>query len=97
MCKILEHCVKFVPTRPAEGKYILPNGSILDFDDTRFFKILLGGDQLTVARVRGAQALRMSQDKAKDRLEGIVPVVEDWHARMTLMKVRKMDIKTACV
>ena len=41
--------------------------------------------------------VRMSQDKAKDRLEGIVPVVEDWHARMTLMKVRKMDIKTACV
>ena len=63
------------------------------------YKILLGGDQLiiTVARVRGAQALRMSQDKAKDRLEGVVPVDEDWHARMTLMKVSKNVSRTRIV
>lgn len=77
----------FVPTQPSEGELTLPNGSTLDFDDTRFHNIILGGDQLTVARVRGTQALRISEDKAIDRLEGITAVMEDWHARMTLMKV----------
>lgn len=52
-----------------------------------FFRILLGGDQLTVAHVRGTQALRATEDKAIDRLEGIIPIVADWHARMTLMIV----------
>ena len=76
-----------VPTLPAEGKLVLGNGSTIDFDNTRFFKILLGGDQLTAARVRGTQALRDTEDKAVDRLEGVVAVVEDWHTRMALMKV----------
>ena len=42
----------------------------------------MGGDQLTVARVRGIQALWQAQDRPVDRLEGLIPVVEDWHARM---------------
>ena len=42
---------------------------------------------LTSARIRGTQALRSTEDKAVERLEGIVPVTEDWHSRMTLMKV----------
>ena len=33
------------------------------------------------------KALRDKHDRAIDRLEGIIPVVEDWHARMTLLKV----------
>ena len=31
----------------------------------------MGGDQLTVARVRGTQALRQAQDRPVDRLEGL--------------------------
>ncbi len=72
---------------PVEGKHVLPNGNSLAIDNTRFHKILLGGDQFTVARVRGTQALRVSEEKAVDRLEGVIPVVEDWHTRMTLNKV----------
>ncbi len=87
MAKILARYMKLVPTVEVEGHLQLPNGSVLDFDDTRFFPILLGGDQLTIARVRGTQALRDTQDKRVDRFEGILPVVEDWHSRMTLMKV----------
>ncbi len=79
MSHILEAYMDLVPTHPAEGKHVLPNGSSLAFDNTRFHKILLGGDQLTVARVRGTQALRVSEEKAVDRLEGVIPVVEDWH------------------
>lgn len=88
MGKILEHYMTLVPTTAHVGHYSLPSGDIMDFDDTRFHKILFGGDQLTVARIRGTQALRDTQDKPTDRLEGVSPVVEDWHTRMTLMKVR---------
>ena len=70
-----------------EGHHTLPNGEMLDFDDTSFFTLLLGGDQLTVACARGAQAMRASHDRPSDRLEGIIPVVEDWHSWMTLMRV----------
>ena len=59
----------------------------MDYDTTEFFKILLGGDQLTVARVRGTQALRQTEDTAVNHLQGLIPVIEDWHARMALVKV----------
>ena len=93
MTKILEKFHELVPTLSHEGHLKLPNGGVLDFDDTRFFQIHLGGDQLTVARARGAQALRASHDNPHDRLEGIIPVIEDWHSRMTLMRVRLVCIE----
>lgn len=74
MSEILTHYqTTLVPTLPVEGHHTLSNGSVIDFDDTRFHELLIGGDQLTVARIRGAH------DKRADR--------EDWHTRMTLMKV----------
>ena len=87
MSKILEHFMTFVPTLPKEGEITLHNYSKVAFDDTDFFKLLLGGDQLTAARIRGTQALRVTQDKAVDRLQGLIPVVEDWHSRMALVDV----------
>ena len=48
----------------------------------------MGGDQLTVARVYGTQCLFRGIDKAMEHLQGIIPVQEDWHARMNFMKVR---------
>lgn len=49
--------MKFVPSIPMEGQASLPDGVNLTYDDTKSFKILFGGDQLTVARIRGTQAL----------------------------------------
>ena len=91
MGKILEHYMTLVSSTTAVGHYSLPSGDDMEFDDTRFHQILFGGDQLTMARIRGTQALRDTQDKPIDRLEGVTPVVEDWHTRMTLMKVT--DVK----
>lgn len=48
---------------------------------------LVGGDQLTTARARGAQLIQSDYDSSKDRLAGLLPVTEDWHAKMCLMKV----------
>ena len=56
--------------------------------EEEFFQgILFGGDQLTVYRSRGAQAARCNDDVAVERLDGVTPVTEDWHARLTLMRV----------
>ena len=92
MGKILKHYMSLVPTVSAEGRLLLPNGSEEEFDDSRFHSILFGGDQLTAARIRGAQALRDTQDKKVDRFEGLIAIIEDWHSRMTLLKVKIISI-----
>ena len=55
--------------------------------DYKLTKILLGGDQLTVARAHSAKGMRVNHENAKSCLKGIIPVIEDWHTRLTLMKV----------
>ena len=87
MGKILDYYMKLVPALRCEQHVSLPNGGVIDTDNTQFFSILFGGDQLTVARIRSTQALRDTHDSAVDCCEGIISVIEDWHSRMTLMKV----------
>ena len=52
-----------------------------------FHHILLGGDQLTVVRVRGRQSARKNMNNGRGRLEGSIPVIEDWHTNMCAMMV----------
>lgn len=49
--------------------------------------ILFGGDQLTTERARTVKNVLSNSDAATSRLEGLVPVTEDWHAKMCLYKV----------
>ena len=39
------------------------------------------------ARIRGAQRIRRISYNGQDRVEGLVPVVEDWHAKVCFLKV----------
>ena len=78
---------KYVPTRAGTGTLMLPNDNSLDFYDTNFHEILLGDDQLTVARCCGAAAQRWNHNEPSDCLEGLIPVIVDWHARQTLLRV----------
>lgn len=87
MTHVLDHYMQLVPKVEANGFLLFRNGSTIPFDDTRFNTKLLGGDQLTVVRVRSTQALRDTLDDATQRYDGIVPVVEDWHARTILLQV----------
>ena len=41
---------------------------------------LVGGDQLTVARIRGTQKIRGNSETSEQRFDGLLPVVVDWHA-----------------
>ena len=71
---------KIVPCWPGE----------LNTGRSWLFKVLLGGDQLTAARARGAAALRDGHNTSHDRLEGFEAVIEDWHARLAFDKVLKV-------
>ena len=79
MCKILDSLHKYVPTQPTCKQLTLPNGNVIAHEDFKLYPILLGGDQLTVARAQKAVAIRANHENSKDRLEGIIPVIEDWY------------------
>ena len=49
--------------------------------------IYIGGDQLTVARTRSCQRIRSNSTRGRDRLEGFVPCIEDWHAKVSFLGV----------
>ena len=83
--------MQFVPKVEANGFILLPSGEKVEYDDTKFNAKLLGGDQLTAVRVRSAQALRDTLDSATQRFEGLIPVIEDWHARTILLQVCLMS------
>ena len=83
--------MQYVPCVPKEGHHLLDNGVSITYDNTHVMKLILGGDQLTAACVRGTQALRVTEEKVLDRLQGLVPVVEDWYARMAFTKVHRFD------
>ncbi len=88
MCKILDNLQKYVPSTKIEVHVPLPDGQVLVHNDHKLYQLLLGGDQLTIARVRGAIGVRSNYKNSKERLEGIIPVTEDWHTRQILMQVR---------
>ena len=56
--------------------------------DSNTLFIITGGDQLTVARSRSCKRIRSNSTRGRDRLEGLVPVVEDWHAKVSFLDVR---------
>ncbi len=55
--------------------------------DKQFLTTLVGGDYLSVARARGAQVIRSTSELTKDTLNGLLPVAEDWHAKVCLIEV----------
>ena len=87
MSEILAAYMKMVPIVESTEAIDLPCGASVRVDSTAYHSILFGGDQLTAARIRGTKCLRDTEAKRNDRFEGLIPVVEDWHTRMTLMKV----------
>lgn len=90
--KVLEKIHKYVPAKDVERRLTLPNeegpASDITLDDKKFTTLLVGGDQLTVARIRGAQMIRGNSETSEQRFNGLLPVSEDWHAKMCFLEVR---------
>ena len=93
MCQIMKNLHKYVPTKLRHKAYHLQDKDMV-CEEGHHHKILFGRDQLTVCCSRGAQAARSNDYHTLhvSRLDGLVPVTKDWHARMTLLRVSKHKI-----
>ena len=89
MINILEHAHKYyIPTQTTEEYIEDPDTKdqvTLKID--KFHYILYGGDQLTVEWMRGAQNVWANSCRGTEHLQGVQPVVEDWHSKVVLLKV----------
>ena len=88
MVEIIERHHQYVPTKSQINQQLLSTGVIATVCDANFHKILMGGDLLTAARGRGAQAIRMNGGNAISRLEGLQMFALDWHTKMNMLEVR---------
>lgn len=81
MADIMNSLGKYVPYEKSTASVVY-RGQEYYRDASSLVPILMYGDQLTVARARSAAVLRCSHLQRDDRLQGLVPVIADWHARM---------------
>ena len=88
MCEIMECMQQYVPHVQASHNFVNPiTEDVMNIKGDHFYHILFGGDQLTAARARGSQRVRMNSDNGLSRFEGLIPVIEDWHAKVILLQV----------
>ena len=88
MIKILQHIQKYVPTVVQEDNIFIPSQvHYVQKVNTLQHKILFGGDQLTFAHVRGAQIAMSNASNSVKRLQGLIPVIQDWHIEVILTEV----------
>jgi L1 cell adhesion molecule like protein len=79
MVEILSHLLQYVPSKecanlvyiPGRNQMVLKPGAVVHH-------VLFGGDQLTAARARGAIMAMANNPTPQQRLEGVIPVIEDW-------------------
>jgi L1 cell adhesion molecule like protein len=71
MISIIKHIQQYVPCSLHEEEVI--------------HQILLGGDQLSTAMTRRVQAQRRNSTTPIQRLQGVIPVCEDWHTKLCLL------------
>ena len=84
--RIMDELHKYVPAKEVHCQNTLPNGETDEETTEKLYQVLFG-DQLTVARARSVTGMRRTHDTNKEKLQGLIPVVEDWHARVTLLHV----------
>lgn len=77
-----------MPTLNLERQFqIYPSSEEEVLHNDRFHQVLLGGDQVTVARARSCQRGRGNSDSGVCKLNGFIPVAEDWHTGVILLTV----------
>ena len=91
MIEILEHLHPwYVPTATGTIDLPLPDtGEKMKISKTNFHTLLFGGDQLMAKRACGGQVIRANSVEDEHKLFGLLPVAEDWHAKVALLSVSK--------
>ena len=88
MVQILSQLHQYVPMKRETMAMRVPcTGDMEEVCSESLHHLLVGGDQLTAERVRGAQSLRRNSTTAAGRLDGFLPVSEDWHAKVCFLQV----------
>ena len=89
MVDVLSFLHQYVPMQSEIGMVQVPEMEHSEeIRIERLHHTLIGGDQLTSERIRGAQRLRKNSVHAAGRLEGFIPTTEDWHAKVCFMQVK---------
>ena len=72
MLYIIDHFHNYVPCVPYQVSTIDGNGEA-EVERATFHKILVGGDQLTSARMRSSLKMKVNSQTECKRLSGIIP------------------------
>lgn len=88
MIEILANLQKYVPYKDCTNLMYVPStGEVAISESAIYQNVLFGGDQLTAARARGAITAMANHPTPRSLLEGIIPVIEDWHTLVVLLEV----------
>ena len=88
MIQILQHLQQYIPVKEYDDEVNVPGQyETAKTTNVLMHKLLFAGDQLTVARTRGAQIAMSNDAHAFKKLEGFIPVIQDWHAKVILSEV----------
>ena len=97
MIQILHHLQKYIPRVEYEEVFIPSTATTVSKVRLKQHRIVFGGDQLTVARTRGAQVAMANAHALKERIDGFFPTVQDWHTEVVLIKVRMCSKYSICI
>lgn len=88
MVDIMSHLHQYVPVVQYTEKVHVPDREEeAQVSKATMQKILVGGDQLTAARARGAIKAKVNSLSPVTRLTGIIPCAEDWHVKLNFLAV----------
>ena len=77
---------KYVPVEQSSTT-VMVNGTEHIVEREKLYPICFGGDQLSAAHYQGSIVIRCNSMTPSKRLEGLIPIFEDWHTEVTLLKV----------
>ena len=100
MVDIMDYTHKYVPMNQYVKDQDIQGQESVVVQAVDFHRELFGGDYLTSKRGRGAQRIRANSTNDLDKLKGLLPVSEDWHAKMCFLSVSTSIIcffKHACM
>ena len=88
MVEIMSTLHQYVPVVEYTEQYYIPSSQqSVQVPKASLHQIIIGGDQLTAARGRGAEKAKLHADSPVSRLDGLIPVAEDWHTKLNLLEV----------
>lgn len=94
MVHIMEQLHSYVPAkRYVEDVHCKDSEEAVQIPKAVIHPILFGGDQLTAARARGAKSAKVNSYDTFKRLDGLIPIAEDWHTKLNFLGICKVFLR----